>query len=72
MAVVLASGRGSRLGGTHKPALPVAGRCLLDHAPAVTDVPALPGESLDVATPGDLTRARAGPVTGSASQPSHW
>ncbi len=192
MAVVLAGGRGSRLGGTHKPGIPVAGRSLLDHALAavpdaaetivvgpetptyrpvrwtveqpagggpvaglaaglaalpttpdevavlaadlagvtahtvarlraalvadgavlcdadgrrqwligvwrtaallaalpaepagrslrsvlsplaVTDVPELPGESLDVDTPDDLTRARAGPVTGSASQPSHW
>jgi molybdopterin-guanine dinucleotide biosynthesis protein A len=39
---------------------------------AVTEVAELPGESLDVDTPDDLTRARAGPVTGSASQPSHW
>jgi molybdenum cofactor guanylyltransferase len=31
-AVVLAGGRSSRLGGRHKPGLPVAGRTLLDHA----------------------------------------
>lgn len=32
-----------------------------------TDVPELPGESVDVDTPADLAR-----VTGGASQPSHW
>jgi molybdopterin-guanine dinucleotide biosynthesis protein A len=43
---------------------------------SVADVPELPGESEDVDTQADLARylanTREGPVTGSASQPSHW
>lgn len=43
---------------------------------AVADVPERPGESADVDTQADLARylagAREGPVTGGASQPSHW
>jgi molybdopterin-guanine dinucleotide biosynthesis protein A len=40
----------------------------------LVDVPESPGESADVDTPADLAKLVAydGPVTGSASQPSHW
>lgn len=72
-AVLLAGGRGSRLGGVHKPALVVAGSTLLDrcvHAVADAEPVVVVGPETATATPALWTREQppgGGPVAGLAA-----